>query len=189
MVNVPPPTRPQAHQHPVDRHLTDLIPVVLLRRIRCLLAFMMAGLIISGVTAIPLSWEINLLQTLIGSGTWMQQLWPAMASWIDTVHHALTIAAQQYPLLLYGTDWLAFAHIVIALAFIGPYRDPVRNIWVIEFSLIACVLVVPMALLFGSLRGIPLFWRLIDCSFGVVGFIPLWVARQQTLRLAKLLHE
>ena len=187
-MNIPTPTLPQAHQRPVDRHHTDLIQAVVLRRIRCLLAFMIGGLIISGVTAIPLSWEINLLHTLIGPGTWMQQHWPAMANWIDTVHQAITGVTQQYPLLLYGTDWLAFAHIIIALAFIGPYRDPVRNIWVIEFSLIACVLVVPMALLFGPLRGIPFFWRLIDCSFGVVGFIPLWIARQQIVRLEKLLH-
>lgn len=186
-MNVPTPTLSQAHQRPVNQRYTDLTYARLRRRIRWLLAFMMAGLIISGVTAIPLSWEINLLHTVIGPDTWMQDQWPAMASWIDTVHQALTVVAKQYPLLLYGTDWLAFAHIVIALLFIGPYRDPVRNIWVIEFGLIACVLVIPVALLFGQLRGIPFFWRLIDCSFGVVGFIPLWIARQQILKLEKLL--
>jgi hypothetical protein len=35
---------------------------------------------------------------------------------------------------------------VIAIAFIGPWRDTVKNIWVIEFGMIACVLVVPFAL-------------------------------------------
>jgi hypothetical protein len=29
-----------------------------------------------------------------------------------------------YPFLAYGTDWLAFAHIVIAVFFIGPLVKP-----------------------------------------------------------------
>jgi hypothetical protein len=33
-----------------------------------------------------------------------------------------------HPWLAYGTDWLAFAHIVIAVFFIGPFVDPVQNI-------------------------------------------------------------
>jgi hypothetical protein len=76
--------------------------------------------------------------------------------------------------LSYGTDWLAFAHIVIAVAFIGPWRDPVKNIWVIEFGMIACIMVFPLAFIAGGIRDIPLFWKLIDCSFGVLGFIPLY---------------
>jgi hypothetical protein len=53
-------------------------------------------------------------------------------------------------------------------------RDPVRNRWVVTFGLIACAAVVPLALLAGALRGIPLFWRLIDCAFGVCGAALLW---------------
>ena len=30
-------------------------------------------------------------------------------------------------IIAYGTDWLAFAHITIAVAFLGPLKDPVRN--------------------------------------------------------------
>ena len=30
-----------------------------------------------------------------------------------------------------------------------------------------------LALICGPLRGIPVYWRLIDCSFGVIGIIPL----------------
>jgi hypothetical protein len=63
--------------------------------------------------------------------------------------------------------------LVIAVAFIGPYRDPVRNKWVITFGLIACVGVLPLAIIAGQIRGIPLAWRLIDCSFGIVAAIPL----------------
>jgi len=49
----------------------------------------------------------------------------------------------------------------------------VRNKWVITFGLIACAGVIPLALIAGQVRGIPFAWRLIDCSFGVVGGIPL----------------
>ena len=47
-----------------------------------------------------------------------------------------------------------------------------RNRWLFDFGLIACVLVIPFALVFGAVRGIPFWWRLIDCSFGVFGFDP-----------------
>ena len=68
---------------------------------------------------------------------------------------------------------LAFAHIVLAVFFIGPLVDPVRNVWVLWAGLIACAGVLPLALICGPLRGIPFYWRLIDCSFGVVGALPL----------------
>ena len=62
---------------------------------------------------------------------------------------------------------------VIAVAFIGPLRDPVKNVWVIDFGMIACAAVIPLALICGPIRGIPFWWQLIDCSFGVVGIVPL----------------
>ncbi|HVR37323.1 MAG TPA: hypothetical protein VMS21_15920, partial [Methylomirabilota bacterium] len=67
-----------------------------------------------------------------------------------------------------------------------PWRDPVRNVWVIEFGMIACVLVVPFALIMGGVRDIPFGWRLIDCCFGVFGIIPLWFCRRLIVRLAEL---
>lgn len=42
---------------------------------------------------------------------------------------------------------------MIAIAFIGPLRDPVRNIWIIQWGMIACVLVIPLALLAGAARA------------------------------------
>jgi hypothetical protein len=69
---------------------------------------------------------------------------------------------------------LAFAHFVLAILFIGPYKNPVKNKWVIEFGMIACILIIPFAFVAGYYRGIPIYWRLIDCSFGVIGILPLW---------------
>ena len=81
------------------------------------------------------------------------------------------------------TDWLVFAHIVIALAFIGPLRDPVKNLWTIEWAMLACLLVIPLALICGPLRGIPAFWQVIDCAFGVIGILPLAYCRHTIKKL------
>lgn len=163
--------------------------VRLRRRIRYLLIGFMAGLVASGLTAFPLVWEVQILLRVFGPNTLIGDAWPAMSQWISTVHQGLTETDSQYPFILYGTDWLAFAHIVIAVAFIGPLRDPVRNLWVIEFGMIACALVIPLALICGPLRGIPGFWRGIDCSFGIVGFFPLWLTRNYVVRLSALERE
>ena len=75
---------------------------------------------------------------------------------------------------------------MLALVFIGPYRDAVRNKWVIEFGIYACLLIIPFALIAGYLRGIPFWWRLIDCSFGIIGIIPLIICYRKTIRLEAL---
>jgi len=152
-------------------------------RIRLWLSFFILALLVSGVTAFPLVWEVTILQAWFGSGSTAGTAWPELARWIVTVHAGLTDTQARYPFLFYGTDWLAFAHIVIAIAFWGPLRDPVRNVWVVEFGMIACGLILPLALVFGPLRGIPFFWQIIDCSFGVFGIIPLWLVRRDIMRL------
>ena len=98
-----------------------------------------------------------------------------MKDWLLFVFKGMKTTYSNYPFFAYGTDWLAFAHIVIAISFIGPLKDPVRNIWVIQSGMIACVLIIPLALIAGEIRSIPFFWRLIDCSFGIFGIIPLYI--------------
>jgi hypothetical protein len=147
--------------------------VLKLRRIKIILFLFIIALIISGLTAFPLQWETTFLNQWFGTGTFMERLFPALSYWISHVHKGLTEAYRTYPFIPYGTDWLAFSH--IAIAFIGPLRDPVKNIWVVELGMIVCILIVPTALICGSIRGIPLFWRMIDCSFGIFGIIPLWI--------------
>ena len=156
---------------------------MLMRRVRGLLVLFVVGLVLSGLTAFPLKIEVDVLNGLVGQGSSFEDFWPEMAKWISRVHTGISEVNQKYPFISYGTDWLAFAHIVIAIAFLGAIRDPVRNIWVVEFAMIACVLVVPFSLIGGGFRGIPMFWRLIDCSFGVVGIAPLWLARRYARRL------
>ncbi len=144
----------------------------------------MAGLVLSGVTAFPLETELRFFRQLLESPA----LRPLAESihllpWISLVYDALASTDQNYPFLAYGTDWLAFAHLVIAVVFLGPYRDPVRNKWVVTFGLIACAGVVPLALVAGSIRGIPPGWRLVDCSFGLFGGIPLLLCQRHILAM------
>jgi len=145
------------------------------RKIRCALGVFMFGLVLSGVTAFPLQLELNWLASVRGDST------TGFDRWIQTVRDGLNDSCGRHPWLGYGTDWLAFAHLVIAVFFIGAWVDPVRNIWIIYAGLIACALVIPLAFICGPIRGIPFGWRMIDCSFGVIGAIPLLYA----LRLVK----
>jgi hypothetical protein len=155
------------------------------RRIKLLTWLFIVGLVLSGVTAIPLQGELNLLVNLSGSTDGSSEV----THWLLRVRDALAQTQAQHPFLFYGTDWLAFGHFVIALVFVGALRDPVRNRWLFDFGLITCVLVIPYALVFGELRGIPIWWRLIDCSFGVLGFIPLWFCRQWAKELENLIRD
>ncbi len=157
------------------------------RKIRLWLGIFILFLILSGITAFPLAWEIGILREWTQQGSLISNLAPGLTSWIGNVHEGIRDTYSKYPFMAYGTDWLAFAHIVIAIVFIGPLKDPVKNIWVIESGMIACVLVIPLALICGQIRGIPLSWRLIDCSFGVFGFIPLWVSYHYTKELERKL--
>ena len=151
-----------------------------LRRVRFWLGIFIVGLALSGLTAFPLQSELGwLVSVLQKSGLREIADSTHLLPWVERVNEALTDTNAQYPFLAYGTDWLAFAHLVIAIAFLGPYLDPVRNKWVVTFGLIACAGVVPLALIAGEIRGIPLGWRLIDCSFGLFGAIPLVICANQ----------
>jgi hypothetical protein len=153
-------------------------------RVRMLLVIFMVGLTLSGFSAIPLRREIEILYPFMRSGSWLSEYIPAFSAWIDQIYRGIQNGYGEYPFLAYGTDWLAFGHVAIATAFIGPLRNPVKNIWVLEFGMIVCLLTIPWTLIFGLIREIPLFWQLIDMSFGVFGFIPLWFARRDILKIS-----
>jgi hypothetical protein len=159
----------------------------LLRRIRIVLALFIVGLVLSGLTAVPLVTELDFVARMLGlPHDAAPENYAGLHHWIAQVCVALHDTDARYPFLFYGFDWLAFAHIMIAIAFIGPWIDPVRNRWVLTFGLIAAVLVIPMALCVGPLRGIPFYWCLIDCSFGVGAVIPLSLCRRWATQLARL---
>ena len=136
-----------------------------------------AGLTISGLTAFPLESE---LKWLINNDHAFAE---TVKTWLLTIYHAIADTNSRYPYLSYGTDWLAFAHLMLAILFIGPLNNPVKNIWVIEFGMIACIFILPLAFIAGSIRSIPFFWRLVDCSFGLFGIIPLALAYQNIKKM------
>jgi len=125
-----------------------------LQLIRRLLAGFMIILFLSGLTAIPVEYELSLLLKIFPSPNQIHD-------WLDKVLSAHKKLNHDTPFLLYGYDWLAFAHFILTILFIGPYRDPVKNIWVIEFGLIACVLIFPLAFIAGPFRGNS-YWLEID---------------------------
>lgn len=157
------------------------------RRIRLWTWVMIIGLVLSGVTALPLQTELEMLARWLGA----ENLTPEQAAsgfvkWILLVRDALQTTNAKFPFLAYGTDWLAFAHLIIALAFVGPLRHPVRNAWLFTFGMIASVLIIPWALITGEVRDIPIYWRLIDCSFALGGFIPCWLCHRWARELEQM---
>jgi hypothetical protein len=144
--------------------------------IRNWLKVFIASLFISGFTAIPVEQEL----------TYVINHFPfegSIKGFLDEVLIGIKHTSESYPFLFYGYDWLAFAHFMLAILFIGPLRDPAKNKWVIEFGVIACVLIIPFAMIAGHFRGMPFWWRLIDCSFGIIGLLPLMICLKNIKRL------
>ena len=154
-----------------------------LLQIRIWVTLFIVGLVFSGLTAFPLQWELGLLVRWIDADLLAPE--GSLRWWIARVHEGLTTTYRSYSFIGYGTDWLAFGHIMIAMFFIGPWRDPVKNAWVLRVGIAACAGVIPLALICGSIRGIPFYWRLIDCSFGILGTVPLWWCLRLIRRLER----
>ena len=156
-------------------------------RIRGLVILYILALCFWGITAFPLETGIRIVcQILDISPAASPDAYSGFRGWIATVATGLIETNANYPFLAYGTDWLAFSHLVIAVAFIGLYFKPIRNKWIIYFGMIACLGVVPLALICGPIRSIPFYWRLIDCSFCVFGLLPLFLMHKYVKKLETL---
>lgn len=147
-----------------------------IKKVRRVVVVFIILLALSGITAFPLITEVDFMITHL---YWFPSFFH---EWIKTVYNSVH---QTPSIVLYGTDWLAFAHIVIALFFVGVYQDPVRNKFSINVGIMACIAVIPLAFICGPIRHIPFFHQLIDCCFGLLGLIPLFYIR----RKIKLLEQ
>ena len=156
-------------------------------RFRVALSLFIAGLVLSGVTAFPLLHELRLLAHLLGADSTATAT--GLTFWILTVRNGLENTYAAYPWIAYGTDWLAFGHLVIAGFFISPLIHPATSRATLYTGIVACVAVIPLALICGPIRGIPLYWRLIDCSFGVIGIVPLLYCLALLKRLEAVNHK
>ena len=165
--------------HPPTQATTVVSEEKLLKKIRTRIVIFIIFLVLSGITAFPIQTEMGWVEQFFN---WLGVSHP-LIDWLYTVVHGVEETYAKYPFIAYGTDWLAFAHLVIAVVFIGPWRDPVRNIWVLQFGLIACVMVFPLAWIAGPIREIPALWRLGDSLFGIFGFLLMWRIYRQTKQL------
>lgn len=147
-----------------------------INNIRKWIRIFIVALLLSGLTVIPVEKELAFLCRVFPTGTFIGE-------WIDKIYTGIHATNRDYPFLAYGNDWLAFAHFMLAFLFIGPFKDPVKNRWVIEFGIIACLLIIPYAMVAGYFRGIPVWWRLIDCSFGILGLFPLIICLKEIHQL------
>jgi hypothetical protein len=149
----------------------------LIFKFRVAMMLFIVGLVISGVTAFPLLLELRILSKLMGDVEHGN-----LGLWISTIREGLETTYARYPWVAYGTDWLAFGHLVIAMFFVHPLIHPRSSRPNIITGMVACVAIFPLAMICGPLRGIPFYWRLIDCSFGMIGLIPLayclWLLRK-----------
>lgn len=155
----------------------------LLRRIRRWIVLFITLLALSGITAFPVQTELHAMLKF------QHALPEFMRWWLLTVNSAVDEITVKYPYLLYGYDWLAYAHLVIAMFFYGVYKNPVQNRWVLHIGMIACAGVFVLAFTCGQIRGIPFFWTLVDCSFGLFGIIPLWIVDRLIRRLREMREE
>ena len=146
----------------------------LVLRYRVALFLFLCGLVFSGLTAFPLLTEIRLLAGWMGiADPGRYQEMSGLVRWIAFVQTGLEQTYAKFPFFGYGTDWLAFGHLASAAFFVRPFVKPLDSDWVLKTGLCICAAVIPVAFIAGSVRGVPVEWRLIDCSFGVFGSLPL----------------
>ena len=150
-----------------------------IRRFRIAISILIAGLLLSGITAFPLLSDVRALTEIVGLGEATSTAgYDGLAHWLLTVRFGLEKVYADYPWIAYGTDWLAFAHLVVAAFFVGPLMAPWHSRHTILAGIAACIGVIPLALICGAIREVPLLSRLIDCSFGVGGLILLLYCRR-----------
>lgn len=142
----------------------------------CIVVF---GLLVSGITVWPAVPELKLAVRIVWGESPPTGV---LHSFVVRAVEGLETVESDYPFMLYAHDWLAFAHIVLAILFAGAIRDPVRNIWIVQCGLIMCALVPVLAGICIPIRGLPLRWFWIDFAFAPAAGFPLWIALRDIRR-------
>ena len=94
-------------------------------RAKFMLAIVAFGLFVAGVTIWPATWELKTAVRIVWGES---EPTGAVHGFVLQAIEGLESVESDYPFLLYSHDWLAFAHIVLAILFVGATRDPVRNV-------------------------------------------------------------
>jgi len=143
--------------------------------VRVLLAIVAFGLFVSGVTIWPWEWE---LERILGLTSEV----PVLHAVVEGILADMRDLRSRDSFVLYGLDWLAYAHLVLTALFVMAMKDPVRNILVVRFGLLCCLTVPLLAAICVPLRGLPWWWVFIDSSFAICA-VPLWLALRELKRL------
>ena len=150
-----------------------------------MLGIIVFGLVMSGITVWPAVPELKMAVRIVwGDG----ESTSVLHSFVLQAIEGLESVEANYPFMLYAHDWLAFAHIMLAILFAGAIRDPVRNVWIVQCGLIMCVLVPILAGICIPARGLPLIWFWIDFAFAPAAALPLWIALRDIRRAEAELH-
>ena len=150
-----------------------------MKRAKVMLGIVVFGLLVSGITVWPAVPELKMAVQLVWgdaapSGT--------LHGFVLQAIVGLEVMQKDYPFMLYAHDWLAFAHIVLAILFAGAIRDPIRNVWIVQCGLIMCALIPVLAGICIPLRGIPWIWFCFDFAFAPAAALPLWIALRDIRR-------
>ena len=152
-------------------------------QIKLVIVITIIGLLLNGFSAVPLRTEMRLL--LSGSDSFPQFL----QDWWLYVNQGVLETSDKYNFMRYGFDWLGFAHLLIAIAFIGPLRDPVKNQWVVQWGMIAAALSIAMAFGWERMRNIPVWWSFIDAGISYAAFVLLWICNRWIQQLKMMRAE
>ena len=143
-------------------------------RAKWMLGIVAFGLFVSGVTVWPAISELNFALSILPES--------GLKSFVLQVKEGLQSVNETHPYLMYGYDWLAFAHICLSILFLGAIKDPVRNKWIVQCGLIMCALIPVLSLICIPLRGIPFYWFIFDFLFAPGAAIPLVIALRDIIK-------
>ena len=158
-----------------------------LKRAKLMIGIVVFGLLASAVTIWPAIPELKMAVRIAWGDA---EPTGVLHSFVVQAIEGLEAMEADYPFMLYAHDWLAFAHIVLAILFAGAIKDPIRNVWIVQCGLIMCAIVPVLAGICIPIRGIPVIWFWIDFAFAPGAALPLWIALRDIKRVeAKLNNE
>jgi hypothetical protein len=153
-----------------------------MRRAKWMLGIVAVGLFLSGVTVWPAVPELKAAEHIAWGD---DQPTGVIGSFVSEAVEGLEQTGTDYSFMLYAHDWLAFAHIMLAIMFAGATRDPVRNKWIVQSGLVMCLLIPVLAGVCIPIRGLPWPWFFIDAAFGVIAGVLLGIAYRDIRRQEK----
>jgi len=141
-------------------------------RIKAGIIITIIGLLVNGISSVPLRTELEILLR------YPDRLPQFLLDWWTYVQQGVLETSDKYSFMRYGFDWLAFAHVMIAIAFIGPLRDPIKNQWVVQWGMIVAALGILMAFGWERIRDIPVWWSIVDAGISYMAFVVLWLCNK-----------